>query len=272
MLIRLSSIVAALAIAAAIAMGTTDAADPATEQRLASIDARLRQLEGVLDNRVLLDMLQRIDDLQRELQAVRDASDRTAHELEGIKDRQRELYLDLDRRLRAVEIAKPSTPAGGIPAAPLKTAPPPLAERSRTGMHSSVAASEAEEMDRKSYESAFNLLKNGRYEESIAALKQFLIQHPNSIYASNAQYWLAEASYASGNYQRAADEFIKVIERYPDSTKVPDARLKLGFTHYGLEQWAQARAVLSELSRQYPNTAVARLAENRLQRMDQEGH
>jgi hypothetical protein len=97
-LARTSRAVAILGVLAAALIGVAYAADLATEQRLAHLDSRLTRLEGVLGNKVLLDMLQRIESLQRELQAVQDASDRTAHELEGIKARQRELYLDVDRR------------------------------------------------------------------------------------------------------------------------------------------------------------------------------
>jgi tol-pal system protein YbgF len=284
--VALSIAVVALATAAL-------AADPATEQRLSNIDARLTRLEGVLDNKVLLEMLQRIESLQRELQAVRDATDLTGHELEGIKDRQRELYLEVDRRLRALETAKTQAPAGVTRApdaaahAPDKAASTPskradekasrIAARPDTPPldgtpPSDATAIDGDELGSQAYQDAFELLKAGRNEAAIAAFRQFIEDYPQSEYAANAQYWLAEANYVAGDFSRAAEEFAKVIERYPISSKVPDAKLKLGFTHYELEQWDQARSVLSELSMQYPNTSVAQLAENRLQRMDREGH
>jgi tol-pal system protein YbgF len=277
-LARTSRAVAILGVLAAALIGVAYAADLATEQRLAHLDSRLTRLEGVLGNKVLLDMLQRIESLQRELQAVQDASDRTAHELEGIKARQRELYLDVGRRLRALETAKAAslangqTPPPAPPLAPLSKAPTPLAAQAAETVPPEPATPAAGDADRVAYERAFNLLKEGHYRESIAALNQFLTRYPQSIYAGNAQYWLAEANYVSGDYPRAAKEFSQVAEQYPDSSKVPDSKLKLGFTHYELEQWNEARVVLTDLTKQYPNTAVAQLAENRLQRMDREGH
>jgi tol-pal system protein YbgF len=259
------------------------AADPVTDQRLANIDGRLTRLEGILDNKMLLDMLQRIDAMQQELQATRDAADMVAHELEGLKDRQRELYLDIDRRLRALETARLDPAAGGEAPLPRISDGPtdgilipsePTADGEETGGQEPPAPAPggARESDSAAYRKAFNVLKGGRYEESIVAFGQFLADYPRSTYAANAQYWLAEASYVSGDYARAAKEFNEVIEHYPNSSKVPDAQLKLGFTLYELEQWEQARAVLSELNRRYPNTTVAQLAENRLDRMDREGH
>lgn len=255
------------------------AADPATERRLGDIDNRLNQLEGVLGNKVLMEMLQRIENMQRELQAARDSTERTAYELEGIKDRQRELYQDIDRRLRALETAKPGPALAPQPPEDAITTPPPddatppadpVAEPAPVDEAPTDGTAGAD--NGQAYRDAFDLLKNGQYDKSIAAFNRFLADYPQSIYASNAQYWLAEANYVSSNYERATAEFNKVIEQYPDSSKVPDARLKLGFTYYELEQWDRARAVLDEVIRQHPNTTVARLAESRLQRMDREGN
>jgi tol-pal system protein YbgF len=289
----LGRVVAALALLVSFSAPTW-AADPATARRLMDIDARLTRLEGVLNNEVLLEMLQRIDTLQRELQAVRDTTDRTAHELEIVKARQRELYLGIDKRLWALETAK-SEPAKGPSRPPpaastaLERISPPLDQRPAGGRSPSAvradipprpdvapptgggASNRGATTDDRAYHSAFNLLKNGRNEEAIAALNQFLASYPQSEYAANAQYWLAEANYASGDFDRAARAFKRVISEYPGSSKAPDAKLKLGFTFYELEQWERAREVLSELNAQYPNSSVAQLAENRLQRMGREG-
>ncbi|MGH8503732.1 MAG: tol-pal system protein YbgF [Gammaproteobacteria bacterium] len=270
---------AAVAIAVIGLVAVAHAADPITERRLGDIDNRLNRLEGVFDNKVLLEMLQRIENLQRELQAARDATERTAYELEGIKDRQRELYLDIDRRLRALETAQPAaSPApqasGDTTASPPAgdSAPPASPAEDREPESSVGPDSVTDADDGQAYRDAFELLKDGQYEQSIVAFKRFLADHPQSTYAANAQYWLAEANYVSANYERAATEFDKVIEHYPDSSKVPDARLKLGFTYYELQQWEKARSVLTDVTRQHPNSTVARLAESRLQRMDREGN
>ena len=74
------------------------------------------------------------------------------------------------------------------------------------------------------------------------------------------------------NYQQALLEFDKVLQLYPDSSKIPDARLKMGYTQYELEQWPEARATLSRLRAQLPDSKVAGLAQQRLERMDREGH
>jgi TolA-binding protein len=57
---------------------------------------------------------------------------------------------------------------------------------------------------------------------------------------------------------------------YPDSAKLPDALLKIGFCNFELQQWDQARAALQRVAREFPDTTAARLATQRLERMTQE--
>ena len=121
------------------------------------------------------------------------------------------------------------------------------------------------------YQAAFDLLKEGRYPESITAFEQFLASYPGGAYADNAQYWLGEARYVTRDFTASARDFQLVLKQYPGSPKVPDAMLKLGYAQYELKQWAAARSVLTELRKKYPNSTAARLAASRLERMSQEG-
>ena len=133
-----------------------------------------------------------------------------------------------------------------------------------------------EEVDMKAalsaYRDAFILLKQNQHEPAILAFQEFLINYPATKYSANAQYWLGEANYVAKRYDIALQEFQKVIDVYPDSSKIPDARLKIGYTQYELEQWVEARATLGRLRAQLPDSKVAGLAQQRLERMDREGH
>ena len=225
----------------------------------------------------LVFLLERLEQLEREMRQMRGDIEEMNHGLQDVKRRQRELYLDVDRRLRELELgasnraAQPSAaPVPTVPAAPAGPSPqtgtPP---RTDGAAAQSPAAPSADE--RRAYETAFNLLKEGRYPQSIEALQRFLESYPQSSYADNAQYWLGEANYVSRQYKTAAAEFEQVIERYPNSSKVADAMLKLGFTRYELKEWDAARATLQQVVSKFPNSTAARLAETRLQRMRQEG-
>lgn len=254
------------------------------EQRINTLDERVARLEKLLSNQVLLEMVQRVEGLRREIQGLRGDNEVSLHEIELIKKRQRELYLGVDQRLQQVEnkgqnpqVAAPYPPgpelAAGVTQPGAEKLPGAVSEITINPSTSerpqgSTLSPEAQ----KGYAKAFELLKERRYGDAIKAFTGFLSSYPQSPYSGNAQYWLAEANYVSGDYSKAKTEFKKVIDDYPSSPKVSDASLKLGFTHYELGEWSAARQVLSELSKQYPNSSVARLAEERLKRIKREGH
>jgi len=231
--------------------------------------------------RRLVFLLERLEQLEREMRQMRGELEEMGHQMEGVKRRQRELYLDLDRRLRELELgaaapraAAPAPEAPGTPAAGAATAPAAPAPSGEQPAPASPTAAPAlpTAAERQAYDEAFELLKQGRYDRSIEAFGRFLSTYPESTYADNAQYWLGEANYVSRKYEAAAQEFQKVMDNYPDSSKVPDAMLKLGFTQYELKNWQRARELLERVTREHPDTTAASLARTRLQRMRTEGH
>jgi tol-pal system protein YbgF len=244
----------------------------------AQLDQRVERLERLLENQALVEILQRLEALQREVSALRNDTEVVTNELNGLKGRQRELYLDVDRRLQELEAAQFAGATAGpdievetptTPTPPVQTPTPVVVT---TPKPPATAPGVPSEEETQAYKAAFDLLKDGRYDSAIAAFRQFQIKYTNSAYADNAQYWLGEANYVSRQYAAALSEFRKVIEDHPDSSKTPDATLKLGFTYYELGQWENARKALTDVSERYPNTTVARLAEKRLKRMKSEGH
>ena len=134
------------------------------------------------------------------------------------------------------------------------------------------AARSDPEQEQAAYQKAFNLLKDGHYDDAIAAFHDMLSTYPGGKLADNAQYWIGEAHFAMRRFREAADEFSKVINNYPQSPKVPDAMLKLGFSYYELADWSKARDTLEQLKGRYPQSTAAQLADSRLQKMKSEGH
>ena len=257
----------------------------ASKSEVSSVEARLTRLERVMDNKALVDMLMRLDALQTELQYLQGEQEAVTHSIEGIKQRQRDLYLDIDRRLQQLEtsVSQLQASPGGAAAAPRAgsampgmTAPAVSAAviAPTVSMGAASVATDAPidpEAERQAYEKAFNFLKEGQYDQAITGFQGFLQQYAKGDYADNAQYWLGEANYVTRRFKAAEQEFLKVINSYPDSSKVSDAKLKLGYTYYELSEWESARKTLTELIEAQPGSTVARLAENRLQKMRLEG-
>jgi tol-pal system protein YbgF len=206
----------------------------------------------------LLDIVQQLDTLQTEVRQLRNSVEVQGHELEQLKARQRSLYDDLDQRLRESEKQRAAAPVAAAASAPTAATDVPVSKRVTTPAQ------------QQEYDAAFNLMKVGQYDKAVKAFRAFLAKHPDSGLADNAQYWIAEGNYVLRNYKLALEEFAKVLE-YPQSTKAADAQLKIGYAHYELGAYDQARKALTEAQQRYPGTTVAKLAAVRLEKMTKEG-
>ncbi len=251
------------------------------------IEERLSKLERLLDNQVIINLSLRLDELENQLQQLQGDVELQAHKQEGMVRRQQALYLDLDQRLETLETASKAlkTESDYLPdESSLLSVTPPVDEmlpgatlitetaNAVSGVtEASSQAFSASDDPALDYSEAYSLLKNGQYDEAINAFQNFLKNHIDTEYADNAQYWLGEANYVTRRFSQAVSEFSRVVSDYSTSHKVPGALLKVGYAHYELEEWPQARASLENLVSQYPESSAARLAENRLKRMEEEG-
>jgi tol-pal system protein YbgF len=274
-----------------IQVSTIAVAHKANNVRLDSMETRMLRVERTANSEALLKLSQRINAMQSEIQQLRGENEQLTHELNTLKTRQRKQFLDIDRRLQSSSpgimidngsISNGSMTNGSVTNSAV-TSEGVLINNSTGDQSSGVSTSGNQQVATanttkasndvaEDYKTAFTLLKQGKYDESITAFTGFLQAHSQSKYASNAQYWLAEANYVSKRYPQAQAEFSKVIEQYPASSKVADAKLKLGFTYYELGQYEESRVELTRLRAQFPNSSVASLAQQRLERMAREGH
>ncbi len=243
-------------------------------------EQRLERLERMLDNQGLVDLLMRLEALQAEVQRLRGEVEVQTHTIEALKKRQRELYLDIDRRLLNVERnggvattrpgatppAGPATPASpAAPASPTPAAPAPRAAAPATPATPRPAPRPGGEQ--KAYQHAFDLLRELRYDAAIAAFRQFLADYPNGRYAHIAQYWLAEANYAQRHFEDAIGDYRRLISRFPNSPKLAEALLKIGYSQYELGQYKEASETLRGLIKRYPGTTEAGQAQNLLKKI-----
>ena len=256
----------------------------------------------------MIEVLQQLTRLESEVRQLRGEVERLTYENKRLKSQQNDLYTDLDQRLRSLQagtqssaamqapsamsanqlaiepVRSPSAPAAAGPpgSVPVTGSAAPVSGAVVGSTASAIPQAGTSQMvqptvpvdpakEQADYKSAFNLLKVGKYDEAIKAYTEFLRKYPTGQYAANAQYWLGEANYVRRQFPVAIQEFQKVVTLYPQSRKIPDAMLKIGYIHYEMKQSDDARRVLTELTQNYPGTTAARLAENRLQRMKLEG-
>jgi tol-pal system protein YbgF len=233
--------------AVALAGCETDREPDPTQVKLTDVDERLGRVERVVSNQSLLTLSQRIDVLEAQMREMRGTIDELQNSNETLRKQQRDLYADLDRRLKALgsgASASASAGAGG-------SLPPSVGQPAGAD-------------DQAAYNRAFDALKASDYNGAILQFREFLRQYPKSALADNAQYWLGEGYYVTRDYDNAIAAFHAVGEQYPQSRKAPDALLKTGYAQFELRHMADARATLSQVVQRYPGTDAAKLAAERL--------
>lgn len=220
-----------------------------------TIENRLTRLERLLERQSLVELLMRIDNMQAELQSMRGDVEVLNYSVDDIKKRQRDLYIDIDRRLGQLEQAGSKTSSAS--SAGVK---PALSNPIST----SVTTTPGEQ---KLYQQAFNLLRELRYDKSIAAFKKFITSYPKGRYAHIAQYWIGEANYAQRNFKQAIQAYQSLISNYSKSPKVAEALLKIAYSYYELKDTKKAKTNLTKLVKLYPDTTEASQAKNKLQKI-----
>jgi tol-pal system protein YbgF len=233
----------------------TDPADDPVVLKLNDLERRLMSVERILASGSLVDIALQVDNLQRQAAELQGRTETLEYDAEETGERERELYQDLDQRIQDLEQRLQGL-GGSTGGASMVPGQLPVPGGS----------------DRDNYQAAFELLKEQRYEEAASAFKQFLASYPDSQLSDNAQYWLAESYYVTDDFEEALRHFAVVIDDYPRSRKVPDALLKVGYASYELGRWEEARTALTRVQREHTDTTAARLAEQRLNRMTDEGH
>ncbi|GAB2670429.1 tol-pal system protein YbgF [Arenimonas aestuarii] len=265
-------IVCVLAVVAALVAATS--ATPAQAQRL-SLAERVTLLENQAnaENRSAgqanLEAQNRITQLQAEVSGLRNQIETLTHEIEQLKQRNRDQYVDLDSRLQRLEGGTPAaaTPNSPAPADPPRAAAPVPAEAGPTvvdqapvaGAPADPAAEEA------AYQAALDaLVERFEADQSARLFQAFIRDYPASPLVANAWYWLGESYYVTQNYDLALEAFQTLLAAHPGSRKEADALLKVGYCQVALNQRAAGEDTLREVSTRFPGSEAAAKAQSRL--------
>ena len=181
------------------------------DQLQADLEARLGALEQQLKNQGL-DLLREVEGIKSDVARIRGQIEVLIYELAEAQKRQRDLYVDLDSRMRKLEAAPgtaaapPLTDAGAaaIPAGSLANAPDVAAARGagrrprwQHRPHRPAAS------EQRAYDAALDQFKRGDYPGAIAGFQAFVKTYPRSPLASSAQYWIGNAQFARKDYRAA---------------------------------------------------------------------
>ncbi|MBL0292628.1 MAG: tol-pal system protein YbgF [Betaproteobacteria bacterium] len=270
----LAAALAALGVAHAASAALFD--DEEARKRIDATNARLAQVQKQLEDRIaglesqmknqgLIDLFREVELIKADIARLRGQTEVLTHELEQSQKRQRDLYVDLDSRLRKLEAAPAAAPAAAAPAADAPVAPGAAPAAGVAGaLPPAAAAAPGAAGEQRSYDAALDQFKGGNYAAAIAGFQGFVKAYPKSPLAPSAQYWVGNAQFAQKDYRGAIASQRQLIAGYPDSQKVPDALLNIGSSQFELGDAAGARRTLQELVAKHPTSDAAAKARQRL--------
>ena len=270
--------------------------DDEARKRIADTNARLAQVQKQLEDRIaalegqlrsqgLVDLFNSVEQIKGDVARLRGQVEVLTYELEQAQKRQRDLYVDLDSRVRKIEgvggagapPADPNAGAGGtiLPSAPGGGAPgggapgtpgymPPASGSPPPGAPPTTARPPDPAAEQRAYDAALDQFKRGDYPGAITGFSNFVRTYPQSTLAPSAQYWVGNAYYARKDFRASIAAQRTLISVYPSSNKVPDALLNIASAQSDLNDNAAARRTLEELIGKYPQTEAAQKARQRL--------
>ena len=243
---------------------------PTTSKQNMTTEDRLSRLERLINSQGLVDLLLKLDALQKEVQQLRGDVETQTHIANDLKKRQRDLYIDIDRRLLKIErnggsgTASNSSSVNALQSSSKLTSNSVSSSTQSSTKASGIMVSQQVKTkpvdpikEQNAYQQAFDLLRELRYEDAIKAYRQFIKDYPNGRYAHIAQYWLSEASYAQRHFKQAINDYKALISNYPNSPKLAEAHLKIAYSYNSLKQNKAAIEAVNTLMRLYPNTTAA---------------
>ncbi len=223
------------------------------QQQTQAMDARLVKLENAINSNTLVDVLKQLDGLKTDMSQMRGQLEVLSHDLETTQKRQKDLYVDLDTRLRRLEGGSSTTAPETPDAKDAAKAPKP-----------GEAAAADPEAENRTYEAALSQFKIGNYPGAVTAFQNFVDTYPKSSLAPSAQYWIGNSYFSLRDYKNAIASQQKLINLYPKHQKVPDAMLNIATSYQGLGDAAAAKKTLEELAAKFPLSNAGELAKKRL--------
>ena len=212
-----------------------EAGQAAAAERLAKIEASSSSRDAILE------LASQLETLRGEMAKLRGQVEVLANQGDTAGSRAKDLYVDIDTRLRKLEQAgekQAAAPAAGSAAAP-------------------------EAGENRSYQAALDQFKVGNYPLAVSAMQGFLVTYPNSSLAPNAQYWVGLAYAGQRDYKNAIQAQRQLLTVWPTSDKAPDALLSIASAQESMGSKTTACTTLAEVIAKYPKSNAAASAKQR---------
>ena len=257
------------------------------------------------NNEAMSLLLDQIGDLQTEVQSLRAMVEEQSFELRKMQRDSLSRYTNVDDRLIGLEssassaapvVVNSSAPGGSTAVAPASNTTPPIQRSISNARPVSVSQSRPQSQllspttipnrppvtrnigrgtlepavlgEQQLYQMAYDSVIKSNFALSIAEFDQYLSIYPEGRFVANAHYWKGQAYLYLNRYSEAVESYEVIGNQHQDSAKLPDALYGLALAYEGMGNFSEAKRLLSDIRRRFPNTGVANLADTRLLSLD----
>jgi len=210
-----------------------DALEKSLTQAQAAANARVEAAQ-----RSQLELSNTIEKLREEIARLRGQVEVLSNELSAQQKKTRDLFTDLDERLKTLEPKKIALEGG--------------------------KEAVIERPEQNAFNLALEAFKVADMPRAIKLFTQFITQYPQSALLAQASYWLGTAQYSNKEFKAALNTLTKFTSAYPDNSRIPDALLTIANAQLAVGDKRAANLTLARLSKQYPQSRAAQLAAERL--------
>jgi len=248
-----------------------------------ALEQRVARIERVTESQGLLRLLQRVDTLEAELRRLRGDFELQSNAIAQLKRRQRELYLDVDRRLQQLERAARPAPAAAPPAAaapvapgaavatapavaeppaPAATAPTTAGQSPPTGTAPSAAGIPAGVTPQPNLvapapSATASPPATARTAENQAPATSGGAAQPQSAVDPAAEQRAYQGAFdllEGGRYEKAAKSLAKFLRDFPNGKYADNAQYWLGEAYYVTRQFKLALQEFQKLTTAFPKS------------------
>lgn len=214
-------------------------------------------------------IMQKNQQLENDLRSLRGKLEEQDNEIAQLKHELENRYADLDQRLELLQ-QKIDPEARNTTEDNQQDTPPSNTTITNPSSNTTAAAvnkapvvvstQNTSELEKAAYTVALDAYKQGGAKKAIAPMQNFIKNNPNSVYISNAYFWLAEFNLAiePTNYAEAKKNYGIVANQYPNSSRAPRAVYQLYNIAKEVDKNStQANQYKAKLLKQYPKSEEA---------------
>lgn len=207
-------------------------------------------------------IMQKTQQLENDIRTLRGKIEEQDNEIAQLKHELSNRYTDLDQRLELLQQKVDPDSAAPEEDKQQDISPSNASKPNSINVNPAKAqtTTASTDLDQAAYTVALDAYKQGGAKKAIAPMQNFIKNNPNSIYISNAYFWLAEFNLAiePTNYAEAKKNYNIVVNQYPNSAKAARALYQLYNIAKDVDRnTTSANQLKSKLLKDYPKSEEA---------------